>query len=97
MEPLRIVGVVGIGHVVGITRLWPVNQHPYLKDILTIPPPPLSSKIIKYTFKISLLAFGGYLVYKYVPVPKILRESCEKIAHKALDAVRSVHLSSVKM
>lgn len=96
-EKLRIVGVVGIGHVVGITKLWPTNQHPYLKDILTIPPPSLSSKVIKITFRISLLTIGGYLIYRYVPVPKALKTTCENLVHKVLVNVRQIQLSPVKV
>ncbi|CAH1980108.1 unnamed protein product [Acanthoscelides obtectus] len=69
-EPLRIVGVVGMGHVQGITKLWPHDQSRYVKDMMTIPPPTLTSKIVKYTFKTSLLVLGGYLVYRFVPIPK---------------------------
>ncbi|KAJ8930704.1 hypothetical protein NQ314_016469 [Rhamnusium bicolor] len=86
-EPLKIVGVVGIGHVPGITRLWPHDQQPFLKDIITIPPPSMTSKVIKYSYKISLLAFGGYLVYKYVPMPKLLRENIHVIVQKVITNV----------
>lgn len=88
-DPLRVVGVVGIGHVVGISRLWPSDQRSYLADILTIPPPSLSSKLFKVTFRISLLTFGGYLVYRYVPVPRILRESYQSAFDKVVSNIRS--------
>lgn len=89
VEPLKIVGVVGMGHVPGITRLWPTPQQPYIKDILTVPPPSTSSIVIKYTFKMSILAFGGYLVYKYVPVPKVFSENMHLIAHKIVTNVKT--------
>ncbi|KAJ8976884.1 hypothetical protein NQ317_016483 [Molorchus minor] len=81
-EPLKVVGVVGIGHVPGITRLWPHDQKTYLKDIVTVPPPSLTSKFIRYSYKVSLLAFGGYLIYRYVPVPKIVKEHVHVFVQK---------------
>ncbi|KAF5273652.1 hypothetical protein FQR65_LT04652 [Abscondita terminalis] len=84
VEPGSVVGVVGIGHAVGISRLWSMDQRPFLANILTIPPPSMSSKIFKFTFKASLLTLGGFILYKCVPIPKALRETCvsgfEKIA-----------------
>lgn len=93
-EKLRVVGVVGIGHVVGITKLWPVNQHSHLKDILTIPPPSLSSRVIKLTFRISLFTLGGYLIYRYVPVPKALKTTCENIMQQLLVNVRQINVAA---
>ena len=75
-EPPCVVGVVGLGHSVGINRLWSVDQYPFLADILTVPPPSLSSKIIKFTLKVSLLTVGGFVVYRFVPMPRIFRETC---------------------
>lgn len=89
MEPIRVVGVVGIGHVPGITRLWPEDQKPFLKDIITVPPPSITSRVIKYSFKISLLAFGGFLVYKYVPMPGFLRENVHVIVQKVISNVKT--------
>ncbi|GJQ70444.1 hypothetical protein Trydic_g22863 [Trypoxylus dichotomus] len=72
-EPVRVVGVVGIGHVLGITKLWPKDQQAFIKDIIFIPPPSLTSKIIKAGFKLSMAALASYLIYRLVPVPKTLR------------------------
>lgn len=88
-EPLKIVGVVGMGHMPGIIRLWPTPQHRFIKDILTVPPPSTSSIVIKYTFKISILALGGYLVYKYVPVPRVLKENMHLIARKVASNIKA--------
>ncbi|KAF7279775.1 traB domain-containing protein [Rhynchophorus ferrugineus] len=67
IEPLKVVGVVGIGHVAGITRLWPEDQIHRVTDIMTIPPQSMTSKIMRFTFKVSLIGLGGYLVYRLVP------------------------------
>lgn len=89
LEPLRVVGVVGIGHVVGISKLWPIDQRPYLADILIVPPPSLSSKIFRITFRLSLLSLGGYLVYRYVPVPKIVKETSTSFIEKLVSNFKS--------
>lgn len=94
-EPIRVVGVVGIGHIIGIAKLWPTNQQPFLKNILTIPPPSLSARLIKVTFRVSLLTLGGYLVYRFVPVPKAFKASCEGLVHKLLASVREINVSAV--
>lgn len=86
--PLKIVGVVGIGHTPGIIKLWPEEQRQYVSDIMTIPPPSLTSKILKFSFKISLLGFGGYIIYRFVPVPKVLREHVHLVVQKAVSTVR---------
>ncbi|XP_072394270.1 traB domain-containing protein-like [Diabrotica undecimpunctata] len=88
-EPLRIVGVVGIGHAAGITKLWPHSQEEYVAPIIKIPPPSLTSKVIRQTYKISVLVLGGYLIYKYVPVPKFLKENAHVFAQKVLTSIRA--------
>lgn len=87
-ETVKIVGVLGIGHVPGVTKLWPNEQKGFIADIMKIPPPSLSSKMIKLGFRISLLTFGGYLVYRLVPVPKFLKENAHLFVHKVLSNVK---------
>jgi pheromone shutdown protein TraB len=87
-EPIRIVGVVGIGHVPGIIKLWPKDQKPFIAEIMSIPPPSLTSKVVRLTLRISLLTFGGYLVYRFVPVPKMLKENVHLVFHKLLTNVK---------
>ncbi|KAK4879232.1 hypothetical protein RN001_007378 [Aquatica leii] len=89
IEPGSVVGVVGIGHAVGISRLWSKDQRPYLANILTVPPPSLSSKIFKYTFKVSLLTLGGFIVYRFVPIPKMLRETCRSGFERIVSNIKS--------
>ncbi|KAF5288563.1 hypothetical protein FQA39_LY15342 [Lamprigera yunnana] len=90
IEPSSIVGVVGIGHAVGISRLWPKDQRPYLANILTVPPPSLSSKIFRFTFKVSLFTLGGFVLYRFVPIPKILRESCKSGFEKVVTSFKHI-------
>ncbi|CAG9858218.1 unnamed protein product [Phyllotreta striolata] len=87
-EPIRIVGVVGIGHVPGIIKLWPEDQNKYIKALVEIPPPSLTSVVIKQTCKISLLTFSGYLMYKYVPVPRFLKDGAQVFAQKLIASLR---------
>lgn len=75
IRPMRVVGVVGIGHVPGIQKLWGQVQAPYIESIMLIPPPTLTSKLIRISFKLSLLSFGGFLIYKYVPGTKTVTHS----------------------
>lgn len=76
-EPLRVVGVVGIGHMIGMSRLWDHCQAQYIPEVLIIPPPTLTSKVLKFTFKVSFYTFAGYLVYRYVPIPKAVKSTCQ--------------------
>lgn len=88
-EPYKIVGVVGIGHVPGIEKLWPYDQKPYLKDIITIPPPSRTSKFIKFSFKISLYVASGYFVYRFVPVPKFFKDNIHVFFQSMLTSINS--------
>ncbi|XP_050315071.1 traB domain-containing protein-like [Anthonomus grandis grandis] len=74
-KPLTIVGVVGIGHMPGIIKLWPEEQRRFIPGIMVVPPPTMTSKIVKFSFKLSLFGLGVYVIYRYVPVPKVLREN----------------------
>lgn len=87
-EPIRVVGVVGLGHVPGITRLWAQPQEGFVKAIMAIPPPSLTSRFVKFSCKVSLFTFGGYLVYRFVPVPRILRENVSGVLQKIMSSVK---------
>ncbi|KAL1491327.1 hypothetical protein ABEB36_011938 [Hypothenemus hampei] len=93
-EPMRIVGVVGLAHIRGIVKLWPIEQQAFVSEIMTVPPPTLASKIFNVTLKISLLGFGGYIIYKVVPVPKIVKENTTNLLQKLAESIRS---SATKM
>ncbi|XP_017893102.1 traB domain-containing protein isoform X2 [Ceratina calcarata] len=69
-EPLRIVAVVGIGHVTGITELWGNVKTDDIRPIMRVPPQAWSTKILKYTIKASLLGVILYMGYRFIPLPK---------------------------
>lgn len=79
---------MGIGHVPGIMKLWPNDQKPFIAAILKVPPPSLTSKVVRLTFRVTLLTFGGYLVYKFVPVPKMLKENSHLVIQRILMSVK---------
>ncbi|XP_022914103.2 traB domain-containing protein [Onthophagus taurus] len=87
-ENLRIVAVVGIGHAIGISKLWPIDQRSKIKEILTVPPPSMSTKIIKMSFKLSMMTLACYLAYKYVPVPKSLRDISNQAFQKVATRIK---------
>lgn len=76
-EPLRVVAVVGMGHIIGIQKLWPQRQAPFIKETLIIPPPSLSTRIIRLTVKLSFYSLIAYTIYRFVPVPKTIKRGCQ--------------------
>lgn len=85
-----MVGVVGIGHMPGIVRLWPNDQSGKIEEIMHIPPPSLTSIAIRYTIRISLLSLGGYMIYKYVRVPRVVKTNLETAVHKFVSSFKPV-------
>ncbi|XP_076220964.1 traB domain-containing protein isoform X2 [Nomia melanderi] len=78
----RVVGIVGIGHISGILKNWGKVKPSDIPPIMRVPPQPLSSKILKFTVKISLLSAVIYVGYKILPLPsgitlQYLRSSVE--------------------
>ncbi|XP_012288537.1 traB domain-containing protein isoform X2 [Orussus abietinus] len=67
--PCRVVAVVGIGHMAGIIENWRKVKHSQIPPILRIPPLSLSTKILRFTVKASLLGTVLYVVYKIIPLP----------------------------
>lgn len=67
--PSRVVGIVGIGHMPGIIKLWGKVNPDEIIPIMKIPEKTMSSKIIKITFKLSLIGTVLYIGYKYIPLP----------------------------
>lgn len=61
-QPLRVVAVVGIGHVPGIVNKW--NQAIDVLPLLEIPPPSLGSKIFGTTIRLTLYVTIGYGLFR---------------------------------
>lgn len=62
-RPVRVVGVVGIGHANGIAANWGKVNPGQIPAILEIPPASLSTRICKYTLKYGLIGitlFGAF-------------------------------------
>ncbi|XP_076758121.1 traB domain-containing protein isoform X2 [Xylocopa sonorina] len=68
-RPPRVVGVVGIGHTKGILENWGKVKESDIWPIMRVPPQALSSKILKFTIKVSLLGAVLYVGYKVIPMP----------------------------
>lgn len=63
--PIVIVGVVGIGHMPGITKNW--NEWSRFNDIahlMTIPKPSIWPRYIRYGIRGTFLFLASYLVYR---------------------------------
>ncbi|KAF7385668.1 hypothetical protein HZH66_011510 [Vespula vulgaris] len=71
LEPTRVVGVVGLGHIPGIVENWGKVQPSDIPPIMSIPPLSLSSKILKFTFKFTLISAIIYVGYKIIPLASI--------------------------
>ncbi|XP_063991936.1 traB domain-containing protein isoform X2 [Diachasmimorpha longicaudata] len=67
--PSRVVGIVGIGHRVGIVEHWGKIKPSDIVPIMRIPERSLSSKILRISLKVSLLGAVIYVGYKYIPLP----------------------------
>ena len=63
-KPVRVVGVVGIGHCAGIAEHWGKVDPNRIPEISSIPQPTLSKRIIKYTIKYSILGVIAYGIYR---------------------------------
>ncbi|CAH2075395.1 unnamed protein product, partial [Iphiclides podalirius] len=66
-EPCRIVGVVGIGHVAGIVEHWGKVTPQDITPLLVIPPPSLSTRIIRVSVRVACAGAITYAVYKLFP------------------------------
>lgn len=65
-KAVKVVGVVGIGHIFGIQKNWGDVDESQLKKILTVPPATVSARLFKYTLKYGLFVIIGFSVYKVV-------------------------------
>ncbi|XP_030370460.1 traB domain-containing protein [Scaptodrosophila lebanonensis] len=64
VRPVRVVGVVGIGHANGIAKMWGQVDPEKIPSILEIPQASLSQRICKYTFKYGLIGLGCYGAFR---------------------------------
>ncbi|XP_055381018.1 traB domain-containing protein [Condylostylus longicornis] len=71
-RPVKVVGVVGIGHAAGIARNWEQVDPNAIPDILKIPPAKLSTRIFKYTIKYGFICCFAYGIYKFAR-PKLVK------------------------
>ncbi|XP_065574161.1 traB domain-containing protein-like [Artemia franciscana] len=72
-----VVGVVGIGHVSGIAKVWNDVKFDELSELERIYPPSRASRIIKFSLKFTFAVGAGYLVYRILPLQKV----GERIGH----------------
>ncbi|XP_049866538.1 traB domain-containing protein-like isoform X2 [Pectinophora gossypiella] len=66
-ESCRIVGVVGIGHVSGIVEHWGKIKPQDIPPLLKVPPPSLSTRIIRVSVRVACVGALVYAGYKLVP------------------------------
>ncbi|KPJ09746.1 TraB domain-containing protein [Papilio machaon] len=66
-EPCRIVGVVGIGHVAGIVEHWGKITAQDITPLLVVPPPSLSTRILRVSVRAACAGAIIYAAYKFFP------------------------------
>ncbi|XP_047506939.1 traB domain-containing protein-like isoform X1 [Pieris napi] len=66
-EPCRIVGVVGIGHMAGIVEHWGKITSEDIAPLLIIPPPSLSTRVLRVTVRAACVGALIYAGYKLIP------------------------------
>lgn len=66
VQPLKVVGVVGIGHAAGIAQNWGKVRPEDIPTILKIPTTSLATKVLKVGIKYGLIGCTLYTVYKVV-------------------------------
>ncbi|XP_045025848.1 traB domain-containing protein isoform X3 [Daphnia magna] len=66
-EPPTVVGVVGIGHVAGISRYFEKVSESDVKKVMSIPPQTMASRVFVVSFKLSILGLVCYGCYKVIP------------------------------
>ncbi|KAJ6638559.1 TraB domain-containing protein [Pseudolycoriella hygida] len=64
MRPVKVVGVVGIGHCAGIAQHWGKVDSSKIPEITKIPPASLSNRMFKFSLRMGILSLIGYGVYR---------------------------------
>ncbi|KAH8312295.1 hypothetical protein KR044_010112 [Drosophila immigrans] len=72
VRPVRVVGVVGIGHANGIAKMWGEVNPEKIPAILEIPPASLGQRVCKNTFKYGLYGLAFYGVFRIMR-PRLTR------------------------
>lgn len=62
--PVKVVGVVGIGHLDGIAKNWLKVNEEQLENISKVPPCHLSMRLFKITVKYTTYLLLGFGIYK---------------------------------
>ncbi|XP_043068256.1 traB domain-containing protein isoform X1 [Drosophila bipectinata] len=65
IRPVRVVGVVGIGHANGIAKMWGTVDPKKIPGILEIPPASVGQRVCKYTLKYGLIGLGCYGLFRF--------------------------------
>lgn len=65
-RPVRVVGIVGIGHLAGIAKNWGKVDDSEIPDLLTVPPKPLSVRLFSKTVKYGVIAVFSYSLFKLI-------------------------------
>ncbi|XP_077284506.1 traB domain-containing protein [Arctopsyche grandis] len=65
--PTRVVGIVGMGHVPGILENWGKVKRRSIGPIMKIPPPTLTSRVMRVSFKLAFVGLIAYAGYKVIP------------------------------
>ncbi|XP_017039789.1 traB domain-containing protein [Drosophila ficusphila] len=65
IRPVRVVGVVGIGHANGIAKMWGTVDPKKIPAILEIPPASIGQRICTYTLKYGLIGLGCYGAFRF--------------------------------
>lgn len=63
LRPVKVVGIIGIGHIKGIMKYWEKVDHLQIKEFLKIPPQKMSVQIATFCVKYGLAALVGYGSY----------------------------------
>ncbi|KAH8374774.1 hypothetical protein KR200_005763 [Drosophila serrata] len=66
IRPVRVVGVVGIGHANGIAKMWGTVDPKKIPAILEIPPASIGQRICTYTLKYGLIGLGCYGAFRFL-------------------------------
>lgn len=63
LRPVKVVGIIGIGHMKGIMKYWENVDQRQIKEFMKIPPQTLSVKFATFFAKYGLAALVGYGSY----------------------------------